>query len=147
MTDSPSVEGIEHFFAVGGLIFAGVAGLLAWASGSREGKHISAEIDRQNTVSATAAAVGGATGAGLIDLQAYRAVIDGMEAIRVRLDAMDAKLARIVELEENQDEREERVRQHRGIMDEFRSEMRVLADELRADMIRGDERRAIRQPK
>lgn len=109
MTDSSGVEGLEHFLAVGGLIFTGVVGLLAWASGSKEGKSIVAETDRASTVSATAAAVGGAAGAGLIDLSAYRAVIEGLEAIQGRLDRlvpMDTKLARLVELGENQDERE-----------------------------------------
>ena len=141
MTDSSSVEGLEHWLTLGGFVFVGVTSLLAWASGSREGAHIAAAQDKEAATSCVAASVGGAAGAGIIDLTAYRAVVEGLESVNKRLGSIDAKMARLVELGENQDEREAREQQHRDLRDM----MQEMIDGLKEEIRQGEQRRSARK--
>lgn len=129
MTDAAA----DHIATIiaGAITIVGI--ILTALMGGREGKKAAAaELD---PIPAQA------VGAGIIDRNAYMAVVEGMESIKTRLDAMDAKLGRLVELGENQDEREERERS----MTSFRDEMRELVKSLSRDIADGHERRAGRR--
>lgn len=128
MTDS---SGVEHAITVGGAIVTGTLALLAWASGDKEGRALAGAAARE----AAPAAVRDAVGSGMIDREAYRALVEGIEAMGRRLDGIDGKVARLVALGETGAERSRREEERQGLRDamvdlaaSLREEMRVLAE-------------------
>ncbi len=128
MTDT---SGVEHVVAVGGAIVTGTLALLAWASGDKEGRAIAGAAARD----AAGGAVRDAVGSGIIDREAYRAVVDGIEAMGRRLDSIDGKVGRLVALGETGEERERREEDRQGLRDamvdlaaSLREEMRLVAE-------------------
>ena len=117
--------------AIGGAIVTGTLALLAWASGDKEGRRIADDVAQV----ATAGSVREAVGAGMIDREAYHAVVEGIEAMGRRLDAIDAKVARVVVIGESGEERGRREEERQSLRDamidlaaSLREEMRVLAE-------------------
>ena len=128
MTDT---SGVEHVVAVGGAIVTGTLALLAWASGDKEGRAIAGAAARD----AAGGTVRNAVGSGIIDREAYRAVVDGIEAMGRRLDSIDGKVGRLVALGETGEERERREEDRQGLRDamvdlaaSLREEMRLVAE-------------------
>lgn len=128
MTDT---SGAEHVIAVGGAVITGTLALLAWASGDKEGREIAGAAARD----AASGSVRDAVGSGMIDREAYRAVVEGIEAMGRRLDAIDGKVGRLVSLGEGSAERSRREEERQGLRDamvdlaaSLREEMRVLAE-------------------
>ena len=128
MTDT---SGVEHVVAVGGAIVTGTLALLAWASGDKEGRAIAGAVARD----AASGAVRDAVGSGMIDREAYRALVEGIEAMGRRLDSIDGKVARLVALGETGEERERREEDRQGLRDamvdlaaSLREEMRLVAE-------------------
>lgn len=130
MTDT---SGVEHVVAVGGAIVTGTLALLAWASGDKEGRQIAGDAARD----AASGSVRDAVGSGIIDREAYRALVDGIEAMTKRLDALDGKVARLVTLGEGGAERGRREEERQGLRDamvdlaaSLREEMRLVAERV-----------------
>ena len=128
MTD---ISGVEHVIAVGGAVVTGTLALLAWASGDKEGRSIADGAARDSA----AASGRDAVGSGIIDREAYRAVVEGIDAMGRRLDSIDGKVARLVVLGESGEDRGRREEDRQGLRDaivdlaaSLREEMRVLAE-------------------
>ena len=128
MTDT---SGVEHLITIGGAIVTGTLALLAWASGDKEGREIAGAAARE----AASGSVRDAVGSGMIDREAYRAVVEGIEGMGRRLDAIDGKVARLVMLGESGEDRDRREEERQGLRDamvdlaaSLREEMRLVAE-------------------
>ena len=128
MTDT---SGAEHVIAIGGAIVTGTLALLAWASGDKEGRKLAGDAARE----AAFGSVRDAVGSGIIDREAYRALVEGIEAMGRRLDSIDGKVGRLVALGESGEERDRREEERQGLRDamvdlaaSLREEMRLVAE-------------------